>query len=164
MANGATTIVFDIHPDRLRRLLTAVPRAITGIADAETVRETVRNVDVLIGAVLMPGERTPNLVTRAMVESMPPGSVIVDVSIDQGGCVETSRPTSINDPVFVHAGVVHYAVPNMTAGHRPHRQYRALPGQPALHSRNRAGWRRAGPGSRLRSGPRRLHLRRPGGQ
>jgi alanine dehydrogenase len=71
--------------------------------------------DVVIGAVLIPGARSPFVVTRDMVRGMKPGSVILDVSIDQGGCVETSRPTRLDDPTFVVDDVVHYCVPNMTA-------------------------------------------------
>ncbi|MBI3667194.1 MAG: alanine dehydrogenase [Acidobacteria bacterium] len=113
--SGALTFVLDNDVSKLRRLLAVAPGAITGLADTDTVREAVRRADVLIGAVLLHGERTPHLVTRAMVETMQAGSVVVDVSIDQGGCVETSRPTSLADPVFLHNGVLHYCVPNMTA-------------------------------------------------
>jgi len=71
--------------------------------------------NVFVGAILIPGERAPHLVTEQMVESMPPGAVVMDVSIDQGGCVETSRPTTLRDPSFVSHGVTHYCVPNFTA-------------------------------------------------
>jgi alanine dehydrogenase len=113
--SGATTYVLDIDVHRLRELLAVAPGAITEISDAATVRELVPLADVLIGAVLVHGGVTPHLVTREMVEGMQPGSVIVDLSIDQGGCVETSRPTTLADPVFTHCGVIHYCVPNMTA-------------------------------------------------
>jgi alanine dehydrogenase len=73
----------------------------------------VKKADLLIGAVLVPGASAPRVVTRAMVAAMQPGSVIVDVSVDQGGCVETTRPTSNSDPVFTVDGVVHYCVTNM---------------------------------------------------
>ncbi len=112
---GAVTLVLDSDLNKLRRLMVTVPGVVTSLADADTLREAVRQSDVLIGAVLLRGERAPHLVTREMVESMQPGSVIIDVSIDQGGCVETSRPTTLDDPVFVHQGIVHYCVPNMTA-------------------------------------------------
>ncbi len=75
----------------------------------------VKYADVVIGAVLLKGEKTPHLVSEEMVKQMKVGSVIVDLSIDQGGCVETSRPTTLNDPIFIRHGVVHYCVPNMTA-------------------------------------------------
>jgi alanine dehydrogenase len=115
LANGAMTFALDNDVRKLRRLLAIAPGAVTGLADAETVGAAVGGADVLVGAVLLHGERTPHLVTRAMVESMKRGAVIVDVSIDQGGCVETSRPTTLDDPVFVTNGVLHYCVPNMTA-------------------------------------------------
>jgi alanine dehydrogenase len=70
---------------------------------------------VVIGAVLVAGTRTPHVVTRAMVERMKPGSAIIDVSIDQGGSVETSRPTTLAEPTFVYQGVTHFCVPNFTA-------------------------------------------------
>ncbi len=80
-----------------------------------TIEQAVAYADVLVGAVLVPGARTPRLVTEGMVKSMKPGSVIVDVSIDQGGCVEGIRPTTHSDPVYVRHGVIHYAVTNMPA-------------------------------------------------
>ena len=79
----------------------------------EAVAEHVRDADLLIGAVLIHGARAQHVVSEDMVRSMNPGSVIVDVSIDQGGCVETSHPTTHSDPVFVKHGVVHYCVTNM---------------------------------------------------
>jgi alanine dehydrogenase len=115
LAAGASTQCFDIDLGKLRRLHLAAPGVITRLPDPSLLAEAVSGADVVIGAVLIRGERAPLLVTRAMVEAMRPGSVIVDVSIDQGGCVETSRPTTLNDPVFAHHGVLHYAVPNMTA-------------------------------------------------
>ena len=71
--------------------------------------------DVFVGAILIPGERAPHVVTEQMVRDMRPGSVLIDVSIDQGGCVETSRPTTLRDPTFVKHEVIHYCVPNFTA-------------------------------------------------
>jgi alanine dehydrogenase len=78
-----------------------------------TLEQAVGYADVLVGAVLIPGARAPRLITEEMVRTMKPGSVIVDVSIDQGGCVETIRPTSHSDPVFAKHGVIHYGVTNM---------------------------------------------------
>jgi alanine dehydrogenase len=115
MNSGAVTFVFDNDVTKLRRLLAVCPGVFTGLADPETVREAVRRADVLIGAVLLHGERTPHLVTRTMVDTMRPGGVVVDVSIDQGGCIETSRPTTLADPAFLYNGILHYCVPNMTA-------------------------------------------------
>jgi alanine dehydrogenase len=79
------------------------------------IAKAVAFADVFVGAILIPGERTPLLVTEEMVKSMRPGSVIMDISIDQGGCVETSRPTTLRDPTFVKHGIIHYCVPNCTA-------------------------------------------------
>ncbi|HJQ97795.1 MAG TPA: hypothetical protein VJ826_05730, partial [Candidatus Polarisedimenticolaceae bacterium] len=90
-------------------------RVVTELAHQQSIARAVAYADVLIGAVLARGERTPRAVSRAMVETMKPGSVIVDVSIDQGGCVETSRPTTLADPVFAVGGVTHYCVPNMAS-------------------------------------------------
>jgi alanine dehydrogenase len=115
LAAGATTHVLDNDLRKLRALQLWAPAAVTTLADAALVHDAAREADVLIGAVLLHGERAPHLVSRETVEAMKPGSVIVDVSIDQGGCVETSRPTTLDDPVFVHNGVLHYCVPNMTA-------------------------------------------------
>jgi alanine dehydrogenase len=113
--SGATTYVLDLDVHKLRRLLRMAPGAISEVSDAATVEELVPPADVLIGAVLVHGGLTPHLVSRQLVERMQPGSVIVDLSIDQGGCVETSRPTTLADPVFRHSDVLHYCVPNMTA-------------------------------------------------
>ncbi len=113
--NGASTVVLDNDVAKLRRLLATAPGASTGLADAENVAAVVRGADVLIGAVLLHGERAPHLVTRAMVETLEPGGVVMDISIDQGGCVETSRPTTLADPVFLYQNILHYCVPNMTA-------------------------------------------------
>jgi len=90
----------------------------------------VRFADILIGAVLVPGERTPILVTREMVRSMRPRSVIMDVSIDQGGCVETSRPTTHASPTYVEEGILHYCVPNMSG----------VLARTATHAFNNAAW------------------------
>jgi alanine dehydrogenase len=91
------------------------PQIVTQLATPDRLERYTAIADVLIGAILIPGARAPFLVTEEMVRGMREGSVIIDVSIDQGGCVETSRPTTPADPVFVTHGVVHYCVPNMTA-------------------------------------------------
>jgi alanine dehydrogenase len=87
----------------------------TVVANPYTISRGVKFADVLVGAVLIKGEKTPHIVTEEMVKQMKKGAVIVDVSIDQGGCIETSRVTSINDPVFIVNDVTHYCVPNMPA-------------------------------------------------
>jgi len=114
-AAGAHVIVLGQDIGRLRAVHHEVG-VVTVIADSkDRIAHYVRIADVLIGAVLVPGAKSPILVTEDMVKSMKPGSVIVDLSIDQGGTVETSRPTTPDDPVFIRHGVVHYCVPNMTA-------------------------------------------------
>lgn len=115
LAGGARVTAFDTQPSSLRRILERLPGVETCLADAEEIAQSLVTADVLIGAVLTAGTRAPHVVTRAMVERMKPGSAIVDVSIDQGGCVETSRPTTLAEPTFVYHGVTHFAVPNFTA-------------------------------------------------
>lgn len=115
VAAGARVTVLDVDTEKLRRLLEHLPNLSTGLADPDTVAASVAEADVLIGAVLVAGRKTPHVVSRQMVERMRPGSVIIDVAIDQGGCVETSRPTTLVEPSFVHHGVVHYCVPNLTS-------------------------------------------------
>jgi alanine dehydrogenase len=115
LASGARVTAFDAHPGALRRLLERLHGVETCLADAEAISEALATADVLIGAVLTAGTRAPHVVTRAMVERMKPGSAIIDVSIDQGGCCETSRPTTLADPTFVYHGVTHFCVPNFTA-------------------------------------------------
>ncbi|MCS6952517.1 MAG: alanine dehydrogenase [Bryobacterales bacterium] len=115
VAAGARVTVLDVDTEKLRRLLEHLPNLSTALADPDTVAARVAEADVLIGAVLVAGRKTPHVVSRQMVEQMRPGSVIIDVAIDQGGCVETSRPTTLAQPSFVHHGVVHYCVPNLTS-------------------------------------------------
>jgi len=114
--NMAQVTLLDRRADALRRAGEMLGRGVvTELAHEQSIARAVAYADVLIGAVLIRGERTSRAVSRAMVERMKPGSVIVDVSIDQGGCVETSRPTTLDDPVFVEKGVTHYCVPNMAS-------------------------------------------------
>jgi alanine dehydrogenase len=114
-AAGARVTALDVDPEKLRKLMEHVSNVETCLAESESVAACVASADVVIGAVLVAGSRTPHVVTRAMVETMKPGSAVIDVSIDQGGCVETSRPTTIAEPTFVYHGVTHYCVPNLTA-------------------------------------------------
>lgn len=88
-------------------------RLITLSFNPLNIAETVRRADLLVGAVLIKGAKTPKLVTREMIRTMNPGSVVIDVSVDQGGCVETSRPTTHSNPIFVVDGIIHYCVSNM---------------------------------------------------
>jgi alanine dehydrogenase len=114
--NRAQVTVMDSSIPALRRVEEALGRrVVTEMAHPDNVARAAADADVIIGAILIRGDRAPHVVTRRMVETMKPGSVIVDVSIDQGGCVETSRPTSLENPVFVEAGVTHHAIPNMTS-------------------------------------------------
>jgi alanine dehydrogenase len=116
LAHGAHVIVIDMDPAKLRLLHREFSGGVvTVLAGFDRLERYTAIADVLIGAVLIPGGRAPFLITEKMVQGMKPGSFICDLSIDQGGCVETSRPTSIADPVFKKHGVIHYCVPNMTA-------------------------------------------------
>jgi alanine dehydrogenase len=111
---GASVWLMDVNLDRLRYLADVMPANVqTVFSDAHTVREQLEMADLVIGAVLIPGARAPKLVSRADLAMMKSGSVIVDVAIDQGGCIETSRPTTHASPTFVVDGVVHYCVTNM---------------------------------------------------
>jgi alanine dehydrogenase len=110
----ASVIVLDRSLPRLKELdLQFGPRATTEFATAEAIERAVLGADLVIGAVLVPGAAAPKLVTRAMLKRMRPGSVLVDIAIDQGGCFETSRPTTHSAPIYVEEGVVHYCVTNM---------------------------------------------------
>lgn len=110
---GARVTVISRGAERLRQLKKHLPNVETATSTPEIIATSVKTADVLIGAVRVPGGAAPKLVTREMVRSMRPGSVIVDACIDQGGCVETSRHTSHSNPVYVDEGVTHYCVPNM---------------------------------------------------
>lgn len=113
---GAQVVMIDIDHDRLRYLSDVMHGAvITAYSNPSTIEQAVAYADLLIGAVLIAGARAPKLVTESMVKKMKRASVIVDVAIDQGGCVETIRPTSYSDPTYELHGVLHYAVPNMPA-------------------------------------------------
>jgi len=111
---GAHVVLMDVNLERLRYLSDVMPANVQTIfSDAHTVRDHLRNADLVVGAVLIPGAKAPRLVSRQDLVEMRNGSVIVDVAIDQGGCVETSRPTTHQQPTFVVENVVHYCVTNM---------------------------------------------------
>ncbi len=113
---GAEVIVLDKELSRLRTLENRFNhRAVTALMNEYNLQKALQFADVVIGAVLIKGERAPHLVTSEMVTQMKPGSIILDISIDQGGCVATSRPTSLENPVFVTHNVIHYCVPNIPA-------------------------------------------------
>jgi alanine dehydrogenase len=113
---GAHTIVVGHNMERLRRIeeLTS-GRAVTLMGSRYNLARMTKVADVLIGAVLRPGERAPVMITREMVKTMKKGSVIIDLAIDHGGCIETSRPTTLEHPVYTDEGVLHYCVPNITS-------------------------------------------------
>lgn len=116
MGAGAEIIVLDIELSRLRALEQRFSNGIiTAVTNEYNLRKALQFADVVIGAVLIKGERAPHLVTEAMVQKMKPGSIIIDVSIDQGGCVATSRPTTLENPTYLLHDVIHYCVPNIAA-------------------------------------------------
>jgi alanine dehydrogenase len=111
---GASVTLLDMDLNRLRYLSDVMPKnCFLLMSTPAAIRELARTADVVIGAVLLPGARAPRLVTRDMLKTMKPGAVLVDVAIDQGGCFETSRPTTHGQPTFIEEGVVHYCVANM---------------------------------------------------
>ena len=113
---GARVTAFDINTQRMSYLDDVYGAAITGLYSSPlAVAEAVAEADAVIGAILIPGARAPHVITEEMVKAMRPGAVIVDVAIDQGGCVENIRPTSHAEPTYVEHGVVHYAVTNIPA-------------------------------------------------
>ncbi len=113
-AMGTSVVVLGRKPERQAEIEKGIRNPIRYVlSNAENLSREVAKADLLVGATLIRGARAPHVVSEAMVKRMAPGSVIVDVSIDQGGCVETSRPTSHADPVFVCHGVIHYCVTNM---------------------------------------------------
>lgn len=111
---GANVVVMDINIDRLRELDAQMPQNVTTIySDPHAIAEYLPHADLVVGAVLIPGARAPRLVSAGHLKTMRDGAVIVDVAIDQGGCVETARATTHGDPTYIVDGVVHYCVTNM---------------------------------------------------
>jgi alanine dehydrogenase len=111
---GADVTIFDVSSAALAHVEEVFDgRVKTGYSQSLTLAEQVASADLVIGATLVPGKLAPKLISRAMLRRMRPGSVFVDISIDQGGIAETSRPTSHSDPIYVEEGVIHYCVPNM---------------------------------------------------
>jgi alanine dehydrogenase len=114
MGLGAQVRILDVNVDRLRYLDDLFGGRLTTLySDPATVEDSVRWCDLLVGAVLIPGARAPRLVSKELIKQMEPGSVIVDVAVDQGGCIETCKPTTHENPTFTVSGVVHYCVANM---------------------------------------------------
>ena len=113
---GADVTVLESNPAQLRHLEEVFGSSLkTHFSDADAIENYVRNADLVVGAVLLPGKHAPKLISRALIQSMRPGSVLVDVAIDQGGCADTSRPTTHSQPLYKEEGVVHYCVTNMPA-------------------------------------------------
>ncbi|OFX03493.1 MAG: alanine dehydrogenase [Alphaproteobacteria bacterium RIFCSPHIGHO2_12_FULL_66_14] len=110
---GATVFVVDRSGEALRRIAAQFPGVRTIFSTHDALAHILRRADLLVGAVLVPGAAAPKLVTREMVAAMKSGSVIVDIAIDQGGCCETSRPTTHSHPTYLEEGVIHYCVTNM---------------------------------------------------
>jgi len=111
---GANVTILDVNLDRLRYLDDVMPRNVTTLfSDRHNILDCLNHADLLIGAVLIPGARAPRLVRHEDLKRMPPRAVIIDVAIDQGGCVETSRPTTHSQPTYIVDDVVHYCVTNM---------------------------------------------------
>jgi len=111
---GAWIYLLDVDVSRMRSSAALLPPNVTTLmSNPMSIAECVKRADVLVGAVLIPGAKAPRLVTREMIKLMKPGSVVVDVSVDQGGCVETTRPTTHSNPIYQVDGVIHYCVANM---------------------------------------------------
>jgi len=141
-AMGARVTVFDLNPQRLGELQAAAPNINARYANAEDLRGAIHYADLLIGAVLLPGAEAPRLVNREDVKTMSEGSVVVDISVDQGGCIETTRPTDYNDPTYSEEGVTHFCVANMP-GAVPRTATQALSGAmlPYLKKLLQSDWR-----------------------
>jgi alanine dehydrogenase len=111
---GADVIITDVNINRLRYLDDVMPKNVhTMVSNEYTIRELVKTHDLIIGAVLVPGAKAPKLITKDMLKLMRPGTVLVDVAVDQGGCIETCKPTTHEDPTYIIDDVVHYCVANM---------------------------------------------------
>lgn len=111
---GADVTIMDVNLQRLRYLADVMPANVnTMMSNEYNIRKLIQNHDLIIGAVLIPGAKAPHLITRDMLKEMLPGTVLVDVAVDQGGCIETCKPTTHQDPTFIIDDVVHYCVANM---------------------------------------------------
>tara|TARA_R110002049_G_scaffold194179_8_gene363048 strand:- start:105 stop:824 length:720 start_codon:yes stop_codon:yes gene_type:complete len=111
---GASVIMMDVNLQRLRYLDDVMPANVrTMMSNEYNIREQIKTADLIIGAVLIPGAKAPHLLTRDMLKLMRPGTVVVDVAVDQGGCIETCKPTTHENPTYIIDDVVHYCVANM---------------------------------------------------
>ncbi|MEM6628431.1 MAG: alanine dehydrogenase [Bacteroidota bacterium] len=142
---GAKVSILDINLKRLRYLADVMPANVTTLYSNEyTIRKLIPDYDLIVGAVLIPGAKAPKLITRDMLKDMQPGTVLVDVAVDQGGCIETCTPTTHEDPIFIIDDIVHYCVANMP-GAVPFTSTQALTNATlpyALQLANK-GWQRA---------------------
>ena len=142
---GADVVITDISLPRLRQLSIELPANVATLYSSEhNIRQELRDVDIVIGSVLIPGDKTPHLITRDMLSLMEPGTVLVDVAIDQGGCFETSHPTTHAEPVYTVDGIVHYCVANIP-GAVPNTSTMALTNATLKYALQLAdkGWRKA---------------------
>lgn len=111
---GAQVVIMDINLNRLRQLNDILPaNVITMFSNEYNIKREIANADLIVGAVLIPGKKAPNLITKEMLKDMRPGTVVVDVAVDQGGCIETCKPTTHENPTYIIEDVVHYCVANM---------------------------------------------------
>lgn len=142
---GADVTILDIDLEKMRFIDIALHSATrTLFSNEQNLMEVLPHVDLLIGAVLIPGARAPKLIRREMLRCMKPGAVFVDIAIDQGGCAETSRPTSHKDPVFTEEGVIHYCVTNMPGAYaRTATQALTNATMPLVVKLANLGWERA---------------------
>jgi alanine dehydrogenase len=113
---GAHVTVLDKSLEPLQRIQERFPNVVTMISTPRNIERVCAYADVVIGAILIPGERSPLVLTRENIKAMKPRSLFIDLSIDQGGCAETSRPTSHDEPTFIEEGVIHFCVPNVPSG------------------------------------------------
>jgi alanine dehydrogenase len=157
---GAEVTITDVNLTRLRYLDDVMPRNVhTLVSNEYTIREMVKDHDLIVGAVLIPGAKAPKLVTRDMLKTMRPGTVLVDVAVDQGGCIETCTPTTHENPTFIIDDVVHYCVANMP-GAVPYTSTLALTNATLPYAIRLAnqGWKNAAQeSSELRSGLNIIH-------
>jgi alanine dehydrogenase len=142
---GAQVTILDVSLTRLRYLNDVMPaNVVTRFSSEMTIRDLIPHMDLIVGAVLIPGAKAPNLITRDMLKLMSPGTVVVDVAVDQGGCIETCKPTTHEDPTYIIDDIVHYCVANMP-GAVPYTSTVALTNATlpyAIHLANK-GWRQA---------------------
>ncbi|MEJ1237779.1 alanine dehydrogenase [Chryseolinea sp. T2] len=142
---GADVTIMDVNIDRLRYLDDVMPTNVRTLVSSEyAIRAIIKETDLIIGGVLIPGAKAPKLITRDMLKTMRPGTVLVDVAVDQGGCIETCRPTTHEDPTYVIDDIVHYCVANMP-GAVPYTSTLALTNATLPYAIKLAnmGWKRA---------------------